>query len=146
MNEAGARWTIPRFTLPALVARVTSALPAWPHGAGLALALNAAAKLRMLPREELQRLEGRRFLIVIEDAGVSAHFAFRDGAFRPLAQIAGESDLTIRADLYAFMQLLARQEDPDTLFFNRELTVEGDTELGLIVKNMLDAIEPPKLP
>jgi predicted lipid carrier protein YhbT len=36
-----------------------------------------------------------------------------------------------------------RQEDPDTLFFNRTLDIEGDTELGLIVKNMLDAVEWP---
>ncbi|MGB5009839.1 MAG: SCP2 sterol-binding domain-containing protein [Candidatus Dechloromonas phosphoritropha] len=44
------------------------------------------------------------------------------------------------------MQLLARQEDPDTLFFNRELEINGDTELGLIVKNMLDAVGWPSLP
>ena len=47
---------------------------------------------------------------------------------------------------HAFLQLVARQEDPDTLFFNRELLIEGDTELGLVVKNMLDAVEWPKLP
>ncbi|HNM65287.1 MAG TPA: SCP2 sterol-binding domain-containing protein, partial [Accumulibacter sp.] len=44
------------------------------------------------------------------------------------------------------LQLLARQEDPDTLFFNRELSIVGDTELGLLVKNMLDAIDWPRLP
>ena len=55
-------------------------------------------------------------------------------------------DLAFRANLSAFLQLLARQEDPDTLFFNRELSIEGDTELGLVVKNMLDAIEWPTLP
>ena len=46
-------------------------------------------------------------------------------------------DLAFRADLSAFLQLAVRQEDPDTLFFNRQLSIEGDTELGLIVKNML---------
>lgn len=48
------------------------------------------------------------------------------------------------APISAFLQLAARQEDPDTLFFNRTLSIEGDTELGLIVKNMLDAMEWPK--
>ena len=38
-----------------------------------------------------------------------------------------------------------RKEDPDTLFFSRRLVVEGDTELGLIAKNTLDAVELPKL-
>lgn len=38
--------------------------------------------------------------------------------------------------------LLARRvEDPDTLFFARRLIMEGDTELGLVVKNALDAVE-----
>ncbi len=38
-----------------------------------------------------------------------------------------------------------RKEDSDTLFFNRRLVVEGDTELGLVAKNTLDAIENPML-
>jgi predicted lipid carrier protein YhbT len=54
--------------------------------------------------------------------------------------------LSFRANLSAFLQLLARQEDPDTLFFNRDLSISGDTELGLLVKNMLDAVEWPQLP
>jgi hypothetical protein len=37
----------------------------------------------------------------------------------------------------------ARQQDPDTLFFSRRLAMEGDTELGLLVKNTIDAIELP---
>jgi predicted lipid carrier protein YhbT len=41
------------------------------------------------------------------------------------------------------VRLAKRQEDPDTLFFNRRLSMEGDTELGLIVKNALDALELP---
>jgi len=50
------------------------------------------------------------------------------------------------SNLAAYLQLLARQEDPDTLFFNRELEITGDTELGLLLKNMLDAVEWPMLP
>jgi predicted lipid carrier protein YhbT len=38
-----------------------------------------------------------------------------------------------------------RKEDPDTLFFSRRLLMEGDTELGLLVKNTLDALELPPL-
>ena len=37
------------------------------------------------------------------------------------------------------MILMASQKvDPDTLFFNRELTITGDTNLGLEVKNLID--------
>lgn len=36
--------------------------------------------------------------------------------------------------------------DPDTLFFQRRLVIEGDTELGLYVKNLMDAIELEQMP
>lgn len=36
-----------------------------------------------------------------------------------------------------------RQEDPDPLFFSHRLSMEGDTALGLLVKNTIDAIELP---
>jgi predicted lipid carrier protein YhbT len=39
--------------------------------------------------------------------------------------------------------LLAGQVDADTLFFQRRLAIAGDTELGLVVKNWLDAQERP---
>ena len=61
-------------------------------------------------------------------------------------QLAGKTpDLTISASAYDFIMLGTRKEDPDTLFFSRRLVVEGDTELGLIAKNTLDAVEMPKL-
>lgn len=138
--------TIPRFKLPSVIARITSRLPQWPHAVALTTALNAVAKMKLLPEDSLAQLEGRNFLVRVLDTGGEARFLYRGGFFRPLFAVSGEPDLTFSANLSAFLQMLARQEDPDTLFFNRELSIEGDTELGLIVKNMLDAIELPELP
>ncbi|MGC2048204.1 MAG: SCP2 sterol-binding domain-containing protein, partial [Gallionella sp.] len=42
-----------------------------------------------------------------------------------------------------FLMLALRKEEPDTLFFSRRLCMEGDTELGLLVKNTLDTLELP---
>jgi predicted lipid carrier protein YhbT len=42
--------------------------------------------------------------------------------------------------------IAARKQDPDTLFFQRRLKIEGDTELGLEVKNLIDAIDIDQLP
>lgn len=42
--------------------------------------------------------------------------------------------------------IAGRKEDPDTLFFQRRLKIEGDTELGLEVKNLIDAIDLEHLP
>jgi predicted lipid carrier protein YhbT len=42
------------------------------------------------------------------------------------------------------MLLATRRVDPDTLFFERRLLIEGDTETGLRLKNVLDAIGLPR--
>ena len=59
--------TIPAFKLPPLVARFGARLPQWPHSINLALALNAARKLGVLPEESLQELEGKRFRVTVLD-------------------------------------------------------------------------------
>lgn len=139
-------FSIPRFKLPRLFSAIGPHLPQWPHSLALATALNAAAKTGLLPADSLLPLEGRSFVVEVIDAGGQASFCYRDGLFRPLLSAPTAPDLSFRANLSAFLQLLARQEDPDTLFFHRELSVSGDTELGLVVKNMLDAIEWPQWP
>ena len=108
--------------------------------------LNAALKMKLLPESELTALEGKLFRVRVRDAGGIAHFTYHNGLFRPPLRIEREPDLAFAAHLSAYLQLLARQKVPDTLFFNRELEITGDTELGLIVKNMLDAVEWPSLP
>lgn len=137
--------TIPAFTLPPLIAHLGARLPQWPHSVNLVLALNAAKKLGVLPEETLQELEGRRFRVTVLDTGGVADFEYRLGAFRPLFRATQPPDLHFTAPLSAFLQMVSRQEDPDTLFFNRTLSIEGDTELGLRIKNMLDALEWPRL-
>lgn len=51
-------------------------------------------------------------------------------------------DVVIEGNTYDFLLLATRREDPDTLFFNRRLRLGGNTELGLYLKNFLDALEP----
>lgn len=139
------RFTIPRFALPGFVARIGARLPQWPHAITLTTGLNALLKMGLLPEDSLAALEDKIFRVTINDTGGTATFGYSRGLFRPLFRAERSPDLSFAANLSAYLQLLARQEDPDTLFFNRELSIEGDTELGLVVKNMLDAVEFPKL-
>ena len=138
-------FTIPKFRLPSFVASLGQRLPQWPHVLVLVAGLNAAHKMKLLPEDELDLLEGKLFRIRVIDTGGEASYTYRDGMFRPVFRLDREPDLAFAANLSAFLQLLARQEDPDTLFFNRELEITGDTELGLVVKNMLDAVDWPSL-
>ncbi len=58
----------------------------------------------------------------------------------------GPADTLIHGSLNSFILLAAQREDPDTLFFQRRLVIEGDTDLGLQVKNWLDSIDGDQIP
>jgi predicted lipid carrier protein YhbT len=135
------KFRIPDFTLPGLIARLGARLPQLPPTLALLTTLNLALG-RVLPREPLEPLLGKRFAIRILDAGLTLRFAYGSMGFRPIFDEA-PADLTISARSRDFLALLAREEDPDTLFFSRRLLTEGDTDLGLLVKNTLDGIELP---
>ena len=132
---------VPAFTLPALLGSIGRTLPQWPHGLALSLALNAAIRLDLLPTDTLDELDGKHFRIVVSDLGSTADFRYTRGRFEPCLVAVDAPDLAFTADTATYLQMISRQEDPDTLFFNRKLEIEGDTELGLRVKNMLDALE-----
>ncbi|MDP1651636.1 MAG: SCP2 sterol-binding domain-containing protein [Rhodocyclaceae bacterium] len=133
---------LPDFTLPALLTRLGGKLPQLPPTLALVTGLNLALG-RLIPREPLEMLIGKRFTIRVKDAGMTLCFGYSERGFRPLFD-AGKADLTISAKARDFIALLAREEDPDTLFFDRRMTVEGDTDLGLLVKNTLDGVDLPR--
>ena len=130
-------------TVPAPLAALLSRLPAFPGSALLTTALNVSIA-RQLPADVGALLLNKRLRIQVRDARVTFDFTWSGGAFAPRARHA-EIDLCISASAHDFIRLAQRQEDPDTLFFNRRLSMEGDTELGLVVKNTLDALELPVL-
>ncbi len=129
------------FTLPKPLSKIFSILPQYPHSLAFAQALNLALG-ETLRSETLQPLRGKHICLRISDAQVSLHFTLnKNGVTACRAE--KTPDLTITAKAYDFIQLALRKEDPDTLFFSRRLLMEGDTELGLLVKNTLDALELP---
>ena len=137
---ASALWPT---TVPAPVAALLSRLPAYPAALALTTALNASVA-RQLPADVGAMLLHKRLRIQVRDARVTLDFTWTGGAFAPRARHA-QTDLCISASAHDFVRLAQRLDDPDTLFFNRRLSMEGDTELGLVVKNTLDALELPVL-
>lgn len=132
---------LPDFTLPARLGRLGARLPQLPPTLLLIAALNLALD-RILPRQPLVPLVGKRLALRITDAGLTLRFKLSGRRFVPVFD-ASAADVTISARIRDFLALALREEDPDTLFFNRRLLMEGDTELGLLVKNTLDAIDLP---
>jgi predicted lipid carrier protein YhbT len=134
----------PRFQLPEcppFVAAVLRRLPSWPPSFVMAAGLNAVLAPQ-LPQDVRDALRTRKLRIEVRDAGVSLDFTWTGRRFAALARQA-TTDLTISATAPDFLRLARREEDPDTLFFSRRLSMQGDTELGLLVKNTLDALELP---
>lgn len=131
------------FLLPKLVGSVLSRLPAYPGSLMFVSGLNLALSKKLAP-DVTQMLVGKKLRLCVTDTRWTFDFEWTTNRFSA-CQNKGEADLTISASAYDFMLLARRQEDPDTLFFSRRLSMEGDTELGLLVKNTLDAIELPVL-
>ncbi|HEY4467696.1 MAG TPA: SCP2 domain-containing protein [Klebsiella sp.] len=93
---------------------------------------------------ELDFLEGRWLSIHVRDIGLLWYTSVVDG--RLVVSSAAEADVSFSADASDLLMIAARKQDPDTLFFQRRLVIEGDTELGLYVKNLMDAIELEQMP
>ncbi|WP_025129135.1 SCP2 domain-containing protein [Pseudomonas sp. PH1b] len=93
---------------------------------------------------EFELLRGRWLCLRIVDLDLTWYLTrHRDGL-----QIArrARADVTVRGNWREFLLLASREEDPDTLFFRRRLVIEGDTELGLALKNLIDSLDPEVLP
>jgi len=110
----------------------------------LAAVLNQAFR-EPLHSGELDFLEGRAIRIRVQDLAIDWLLSVRDGRFTPLDR-AGQEDVRISGDSLGFALLATRRADPDTLFFQRRICVEGDTELGLGVKNTMDGMDWGDLP
>ena len=93
---------------------------------------------------ELDFLEGRWLSIHVRDIGLLWYTSVVDG--RLVVSQQADADVSFSADASDLLMIAARKQDPDTLFFQRRLAIEGDTELGLYVKNLMDAIELEQMP
>lgn len=130
-----------RFVLPQQLGKLFSMLPAYPGSLLFVSTLNLALKTS-IPQDVQASLNDKKLRIVVTDARITFDFKWAGAGFVACHPTLAP-DLTIGASAHDFLLLARRQEDPDTLFFSRRLSMEGDTELGLLVKNTLDAIELP---
>lgn len=135
----GGSRTAGALRVPPPLAAVVSRLPQWPHSAMLAAGLNLLLR-PLLIEDARTALRGRVVLIGIADTGIDCRVRLAALGFVPVLA-RGAPDVSIRASVYDYWLLARRVEDADSLFFARRLIMEGDTELGLVVKNALDAVE-----
>lgn len=78
--------------------------------------------------------------ICVKDVGVQ--FSVRYCKHKlVVAEAQAEPDLRFSASSYDLLLIATQKLDPDMLFFQRRLEMNGDTELGLGIKNLLASIE-----
>lgn len=120
------------------VSALLRTLPDQAHARLLSATLNHLMKGQQFAVGLLE-LEGQRICLAVTDAGRAPVFLVRNGH----VVASGEPgwDVRIAGRLEDFALLASRREDPDTLFFQRRLSIEGDTATGLHLKNLLDALE-----
>lgn len=130
--------------LPAPLGRLLGR-PLQPLGHALLPRVVNRALARQIEDGLLDFLAARVLEIAVTDLGLAWRLTF-DARTRRVRITRGAPDTAIRGDSAALLLLASQRTDPDTLFFRRRLAVEGDTELGLQAKNLLDTLEPEDLP
>jgi predicted lipid carrier protein YhbT len=119
-----------------IVRRLPMQPPAW----ALAAALNRWLAPR-LPTDARAALSDRCVEIAVTDLGLVLRLELTRRGFAAAPSHAPVV-LRIAAAAPAYWRLLCGTDDADRLFFERALVMEGDTEMGLVLKNALDAIGP----
>ena len=115
-------------------------LPVAPPSFVLAQVLDRVL-LPRLPADARRALAAHCVELRVSDFALRVRLQIGPRGFVP-APDRGEPALRIVAPASSYLRLLRGEDDPDRLFFERALVMEGDTELGLMLKNTLDAIGP----
>lgn len=138
-----ATFSASAFAPLAVMARLkplVSRLPQQPPALALSIALNRVL-LPRLPNDARADLSGRTVLVEVTDLGLALPMQLGPRGF-VVAAAGDKPALRIAASVTSYWRLLAGKDDADRLFFERLLVMEGDTEMGLVLKNTLDAIGP----
>lgn len=92
---------------------------------------------------ELEFLEGRWLSIHVRDIDLKWYTTVENEKLIVSQQ--ADADVSFSADASDLLMIAARKQTEYALF-QRRLVIEGDTELGLYVKNLMDAIELEQMP
>ncbi|GGK55415.1 ubiquinone anaerobic biosynthesis accessory factor UbiT [Amphritea balenae] len=142
-----AQIPLPRPNLHSVVSRVIrtteSVIPFRFKQKALEKGLNKAFH-QPLEDDEFWFLENQYLGVEVTDLGIKVVISCN--AERLIVCQQDNADAWIKGKAEDLIKLANRELDPDTLFFQRRLLIEGNTELGLAVKNLLDSIDWDDLP
>jgi len=94
---------------------------------------------------DFEFLQDKWLRVSIADMNLNWYISYQDEKLLVSDKVEKE-DVSFSGNLNDLVLIAGRKEDPDTLFFQRRLSIEGDTELGLEVKNLMDSVDLDALP
>lgn len=125
--------------LPTILSKPFSLLPERLHTTVIVSTLNVFLAQALI-EGELDFLQDQSVSVEVNDLKLKFALSLHHNKLIA-SQWLAEDDLNLSGSLYDYMLLANRQEDSDTLFFQRRLKMEGNTVLGLEVKNLLDGMD-----
>lgn len=129
--------------LPRPLSLPTRIIPTAVHSAVITRILNRILSTPIADGE-LDFLQDKILHVHVEDASMVYSMSLQNK--RLIAGNPNKYDMKISGTIHDFLLLISRSEDADTLFFQRRLKMQGDTELGLYLKNFLDGMDTDSLP
>jgi predicted lipid carrier protein YhbT len=131
---------------PAKLLKPISYLPHELQQQSINLALNQVLKTA-IANKELGFLGNKWLKVNITDVPYNFYISVNQAQVLEIRMsLQQQADVCFVGDSQSLLQLMSRDVDPDTLFFQRKLLVTGDTELGLEIKNFLDDMDLSQLP
>jgi len=137
--QASSSTTQSHPVFPAPLALPFKFIPSYLHNKVLVTALNKIFTEDLI-EGELDFLQGKVVQIAVEDAGIKYRITLNKEKLVP-ANKNQSADIFLKGTIHDYLLLASRREDTDTLFFSRRLHMQGDTELGLYIKNFLDGLD-----
>ena len=135
--DALAQAMIPH--LPGAMGWAVRVVPDRLQQVALARSLNYALR-EAIAADELDFFCDKLLNICVKDIGVQFSVRYCNHKL-VVAEAQAEPDLRFSASSYDLLLIATQRLDPDMLFFQRRLEMNGDTELGLGIKNLLASIE-----
>ncbi|SDE11616.1 MULTISPECIES: ubiquinone anaerobic biosynthesis accessory factor UbiT [Kordiimonas] len=125
-----------------IAARSIRLLPLAPANLALSVLAKRMSRRHGAILDRLRPIAGKKFLIKITDLGVTLLLSVHHHAVAvKIVRQATPSDVGIEGALPLLVALIEGEMDGDALFFTRDLTISGDTEALLTLRNALDSAD-----
>ena len=112
-------------------------MPLWMEALGAGVFISHVVSENPRFARKLTELEGKVFLFEATDIKKRFHLHIKDNDIKVVPYMTIAPDVTMRGEVKILAELLLGKIDPDTVFFSRQLEINGDTAAAILFKNLL---------